>query len=204
MKSIVTSKGTDQIHDPAADLRVLDAHKCLVQGQALGGGEEVHHIGCRLRLAEAISLLRRPWSIFKEEGYRDFQDGRDVLETARPYAVRAFFIFLNLLKGDSEAFTKLLLAHAKHHSAQPHTAADMNVNGIRSFLAGHLSFSFFLFHGPKTNDPELAAQPPFHFLRNFDLSASPAYPHPQIPHSAPTNFREPKSCSIGFMQGPRR
>jgi len=69
--------------------------------------------------------------IFEEEGNRDIEDAGDILEAAGANTVGALFVFLDLLKRNSEAFAELFLAHAKHRAAEAYAATDMNVDGVR-------------------------------------------------------------------------
>ena len=73
---------------------------------------------------------------FEEELHRHIEDLRDLEQPARADAVHALLVFLNLLEGQSHAFAKSLLAHAKQHTAQSHPASDMLVNRVR-LLACH-------------------------------------------------------------------
>ena len=66
----------------------------------------------------------------EEERHRDLQDMGDVLQPARADAVGAFLVFLHLLKGDAERVPELGLAHAEHHAAHAHAAADVLIYGI--------------------------------------------------------------------------
>ena len=80
---------------------------------------------------EAPEFARR---IFEEERYRNIQNARNVLKTARADPVGSFFILLDLLEGDPEALSELFLAHAQHGAAKANPATDMNVDGVRFLL----------------------------------------------------------------------
>lgn len=74
----------------------------------------------------------------RKKGNRYIEDRRDILQAAGANTVRALFVLLNLLKGNSETFTQFFLAHAEHGSAKTNSASDMNVDGVRLFLIfGH-------------------------------------------------------------------
>jgi hypothetical protein len=56
------------------------------------------------------------------------------LECALPVAL---FVFLNLLKCNSQGVTELLLAHLEHQAAHTNPAADVLVDGVRGIGSGH-------------------------------------------------------------------
>ena len=61
-------------------------------------------------------------------------------------AIRAFLIFLNLLKGYSKALAKLLLAHSEHVAAQSYPASNVNIDRVW-FLLVLCHFSLAALHG---------------------------------------------------------
>src|SRR3546814_2532999 len=63
---------------------------------------------------------------------RHAQHAGDLIKAARADAIGAFFVFLNLLKGQPEAVAELFLAHAHEHTPHPHAATDMNEIGRAS------------------------------------------------------------------------
>ena len=63
-----------------------------------------------------------------------------MLEAACPDPVGAFFVFLDLLKGDAEALSELFLAHSEHRSPKANATANVYVDGVRPLLV--------LNHGP--------------------------------------------------------
>ncbi|CUX09649.1 hypothetical protein AGR7B_Cc10313 [Agrobacterium deltaense RV3] len=129
----------DEIDETAANLRVGDLHEGAVQLQTFSRGQKVDHIVGARRLRHAgcaASLIAG--CIFEKKGNGHIKDRGNILEAAGANAVRAFFILLDLLKGNSETFTQLLLAHSEHGSAKANSASDMNVDGVRLFLIlGH-------------------------------------------------------------------
>jgi len=58
---------------------------------------------------------------------------RDVLQTARAYAVRSALIFLHLLEREPKAVGELLLAHSEHLSGHSDTAAHVFIDGVVAF-----------------------------------------------------------------------
>src|SRR5262249_38673750 len=61
-----------------------------------------------------------------------------MLQAARTGPVRAPFIFLDLLKRQSEPFTELFLAHSEHQTTHTHTRTDILVRGVwRLFCHRH-------------------------------------------------------------------
>src|SRR5215813_8717206 len=55
----------------------------------------------------------------------------DLLQPARPDAIRAPLVFLYLLEGKAERVPKLLLAHCKHHAAHAYPAANVSIDGVK-------------------------------------------------------------------------
>ncbi|CUX40725.1 hypothetical protein AGR5A_Cc90298 [Agrobacterium genomosp. 5 str. CFBP 6626] len=129
----------DEIDETTANLWVGNLHKCAVQLQTFRRRQEIHHVvgaGCFRHAGRAANLIAG--RVFEEEGNGYVQNPRYVLQAAGADTVRALFVLLDLLKGNSETFTQLFLAHAKHGSAKANSASDMNVDGVRLFLIlGH-------------------------------------------------------------------
>ena len=76
--------------------------------------------------------------IFKKEGNRSVQNSGNFLKTACTNAVGPFFVFLDLLKGNSQGIAQFFLAHSDHGAAQSDAAANMNINWIGfSFFGSH-------------------------------------------------------------------
>jgi hypothetical protein len=46
---------------------------------------------------------------------------RNLMQSARPDAIRALLVFLHLLERETERFRQFLLAHAKHLPPHPHS-----------------------------------------------------------------------------------
>ena len=90
----------DEVDDATAQLAVLDAHERLRQRQPVGGCEEVGDVGRRRCFAHAgeAGRARRARGALEEEGDRDLQDVRNLLQPAGADAVRAFLVFLYLLE----------------------------------------------------------------------------------------------------------
>jgi hypothetical protein len=66
----------------------------------------------------------------EKERHWDLQKLRDVLQAARPDAVRSFLVFLHLLEREPEPVAELLLAHSEHQPAHPDPASHVFVNGV--------------------------------------------------------------------------
>jgi hypothetical protein len=71
---------------------------------------------------------------------------RDLLQAARPHAVGAFLVFLNLLEGQAERLPKLFLAHSEHLPAHPDPAAHVFVDRVLFDFLFH-DTSELLMHG---------------------------------------------------------
>src|SRR3954453_18719408 len=54
-----------------------------------------------------------------------------------PISFRALFVFLHLLKSETECIAKFFLAHTEHHAPHAHAAADVSVDGVGGFGLGH-------------------------------------------------------------------
>src|SRR5437667_8798885 len=65
-----------------------------------------------------------------------------MLQPARADAVRAFLVFLDLLKRQAKCAAEIRLAHCQHHPAQAHPAADVLVDGIWGPLADRIHYRF--------------------------------------------------------------
>lgn len=131
----LSSERLDQLDDLAPDLAIGNLHEGTIELQPFGRGQEIDDVvgaGCFGQAPRGGRVLTR--SVFEEEGDRDIENGGDILETAGANAVGALFVFLDLLKRDSETFAELLLAHAKHRAAEAYAATDMNVDGVRLFF----------------------------------------------------------------------
>ncbi len=79
--------------------------------------------------------------IVKEKLNRDIENTRHVVQSAGADAIGAFFVFLYLLKGQIETFTKFFLAHSDQHSPHPQPAANMNINRIWHFYCHQFHLS---------------------------------------------------------------
>jgi hypothetical protein len=53
-----------------------------------------------------------------------------VLQPTGTHSIGALFVFLDLLKGQSEGSTQLFLAHVKHHASHTQPASDVLVDRI--------------------------------------------------------------------------
>ena len=72
----------------------------------------------------------------EEECHRYLQDVGDLLQPTGSDAVGALFVFLDLLKSETERIAKLFLTHGEHHATHAHPAADMLVDWIRGLFGG--------------------------------------------------------------------
>src|ERR1700761_3689332 len=61
----------------------------------------------------------------------------DLLNPARANSIGALFVFLHLLKCQTQGVAEFLLTHSKHHATHPHATADMLVGRIRRLLGQH-------------------------------------------------------------------
>jgi hypothetical protein len=56
-----------------------------------------------------------------------------VLEATGAYAIRAFFVFLDLLERHAEKLAQLALAHAEHRPAHSQPRPDVDIDYVRRF-----------------------------------------------------------------------
>src|SRR5690242_7431684 len=127
---IVAREFLDKLDDASPHPPVLYPHERLGERAPVARGEEFVHIGRRCSFSISLELPSVLWSAFEKEGHRDLQDMRDVLQAARPHAVGALLVFLNLLGGHAEHLPKLFLAHSEHLPAHPDPAAHVLVDRV--------------------------------------------------------------------------
>ena len=60
----------------------------------------------------------------------NFENLGEMIQAAGAYPIDAFFVFLNLLKRQSHAIAKFLLAQTDKHAAKSHSTAHMRINWI--------------------------------------------------------------------------
>ncbi len=123
----------DEIDDAAAHLGIGDAGEGARQCKALGGREEIGHIGRRRVLGET-GRGRSGRRALEEERNRHAQDIGNMLQPAGTNSIGALLVFLDLLEGNPEILSQLLLAHADHHASHTHSASDVLVNRIGRLL----------------------------------------------------------------------
>ena len=63
---------------------------------------------------------------------------RDLLQAARPHAVRSLLVFLHLLEREPEPIGELRLAHSEYHPTHPDPAAYVFVDRVGGFSDGWL------------------------------------------------------------------
>src|SRR5579862_1215112 len=74
--------------------------------------------------------------IFIEIADRNPENVCDLVKPSRTDSVHAFFVFLNLLKGEPQHLAEFFLTHANEHPAQPDAITDLSIDGICLFF-GH-------------------------------------------------------------------
>ena len=70
-------------------------------------------------------------------GVGDAQHAAQVVQKTRAYAIRAAFIFLNMLECRSNTITKFFLAEAEQRPAKAHPDLNTYDDGLGFFKAGH-------------------------------------------------------------------
>src|SRR5262245_64439613 len=101
----------NEIDDPATELGLLDPRERLSERQALGGREEVRHVGGRWCFFHTIHAGVQRGGAFEEECNRDLQNMGNLLQSAGADPVRALLVFLDLLERQAERIPQLFLAH---------------------------------------------------------------------------------------------
>ena len=109
----------------------------LVKRKAVGGRQEIRHIGGRGSLAGAIGLTRHIGSALEEKRHGNLEDMGNLLQPAGANSVGSLLVFLHLLKRKAEGVAELLLTHSKHHSPHSDSAAYMLVGRIRRLFRHH-------------------------------------------------------------------
>jgi hypothetical protein len=124
----------DERDDGPSEFRACDAIEGHAECEAVSRRHKFCDIfwercppGCRIG-----SLLVR--CALKEKPDWYLENAGDLLKAAGPNAIGAFFVFLNLLEGQSQASAKFRLAERQHLAAHPHLTADMAVYGVRGLF----------------------------------------------------------------------
>lgn len=137
---ILVRQRADQIENAPSYLCVLDPHECETQLEPFAAGKEFHHRRRFVAFGKTAMAAGARMDIFVEEADRNAEDSGNFEEPARADTVYSFFVFLNLLKCQTEQFAQTLLTHSDQHTSQSHAMSDMRVDWIR----------LFLWHRPKT------------------------------------------------------
>jgi hypothetical protein len=130
-----------EIDDAPTHLAVADFRKSPVQLKALGCRNHIRNKLFSAVFKAGLDAQGRGCALEKI-GRRCIKQARDRLQSARAYAIGAFFVFLNLLESHPKRISELFLAQAKHHSAEPDSASDMLIDRVWIFCQGHLRSRF--------------------------------------------------------------
>jgi hypothetical protein len=132
---VLTRKRAHELEDAPSHLRVPYAHECKAQLQSFATRKELHH---RRRLISVCKAHRRRAGIdiFVEEADGNAENPRDFEQAPRTDAINSFFVFLNLLKCETEQIPETFLTHSDQHAPQSNAMTDMRVDRIGLFL-GH-------------------------------------------------------------------
>ena len=107
--------GTDQLE------RFAPRELLLIEGDAFVLGEP------------GLGVVDFRRHVVVKKGNRNIENFRKLIKAASADAVGAAFIFLNLLKRQANGLAELILTITQKGATQTHTAADVNVDGIRLF-----------------------------------------------------------------------
>ena len=122
------SERSDQVENAPADFRILDLGEMPAQLNAIGRVQKLHEA-----IFPAAAIFREcertacAFKIIEEILDGNLKNAGNLENPARSDPVNALFVFLDLLKSQSQRIGELVLAHAKEHPAKPHSRADMHV-----------------------------------------------------------------------------
>lgn len=138
---MLVSHGANQLDDVSPNLRILDLLKRPVKLDAFPGIQKFRIICLRAVFRESRRVLGAviKWQLHKKELDLYAKNLGKIPQSAGADTVDPFFVFLNLLKSQPQKIAEFLLAHAEKYSLQPHTAANVNIDGIgllRAVFAG--------------------------------------------------------------------
>jgi hypothetical protein len=137
---ILASQRANKIDNAFANFRVVNPREGHVEMQPLSGRQEIRDIiGIgTLRNTDEPGFETCYWlkrrRAFKKIGRGNIERSRNLLESARANPVNALFIFLDLLKCQTQGFSQFFLAHAKHHAPHADAAADVAIDGVGGFF----------------------------------------------------------------------
>jgi len=120
----------DELNDQASKSLVSDFDKRRNESKALFPCHKVGYAGGQIGFRPIPEIIWHSRHAFEEKGHRDFQKIGGLLELAGAYPVGAFFVFLNLLKGNSESIRKVGLRIAEHQAPHADARSDMTVDRV--------------------------------------------------------------------------
>lgn len=139
---VVVRNGTDEIQNLPSHFDVLDTHERRTQLNPLVAGQKVHDgrgLCASVSVSVAVSVPVSGGYLnavhpFVKETDRHGQNFRNFKQTAGADAIDSAFVFLDLLKRQTEQVSQTFLAHADEHAPEADAIADMRVNRISLFL----------------------------------------------------------------------
>ena len=99
----------DKIDDGTPKPCVLNVHEGFGEMKPIGGGQKIGYVLWRRSVGLCMVLSAHVRSPFKEELDRHLKNIRNMLQAACADAVRALFVFLNLLERQAERIAKVRL-----------------------------------------------------------------------------------------------
>jgi hypothetical protein len=91
--------------------------------------DDTHELHHRNLAPFGKTLIRRAHAVV-EEIDRHTQNARNLEQPPGADPVDAFFVFLHLLKSESQKIAQLLLTHADQHAPYAHAIADLYINRV--------------------------------------------------------------------------
>jgi hypothetical protein len=128
-----------KVDDASAHFLILDPSKSFVEVHAFRGADEVHDesrvfFGDRVFFAAAGGSAAVHWRPIEKESRGHVQRRRNLLQATGANSISALFIFLDLLKRQTQGFAEFLLTHSKKNAAHSDPTADMAVDRIRNLF----------------------------------------------------------------------
>src|SRR5260370_1140649 len=126
-------KRSGQFEKPAAQRGIVDPVIGADQLDRLAPAQRVGIKGFPGRFGKPGGDCRRPHRIHvvEEKRYRDIPDPAQIVQPTGTDAIRATLILLDLLEGQADRLTELLLAQAEHVTPQTDARADMAIDRVR-------------------------------------------------------------------------
>jgi hypothetical protein len=125
---------TDKIENFPPYLGIADFGECTGKLNPLGTIKKADDICGLALLLEPFGLVGLTRHVVKEKCDRHIENIPDSLQAAGADPVHALFVFLDLLKCYSQAFTQFFLAQSNHVASQPNACTHVYIYWVWSLL----------------------------------------------------------------------